>query len=327
MKYLKRAAELLRLDERKYSFLVSDENVENGMFLDFERESKDKILEYLVQFNFCTARNAKKMNLERIKNSIEILNFILNIKESQDYLNSVINGNDINDIPEIYELHHTKKRKISNSVFSEGIGMINNTQSCFIISSLQMLFHLEHYMEKLFYKNLVEDLDPIEEELKNIFAKSQEENCKPIDIKQFENIIMNRNEMQSFFCNGKTVQSDASEFLQEIHKLLKPDYKNLFQIPAFDEFLSEFLFDVKLDNIAAYGLNNEIMKSFSKENLNKNSELAPILLIRLPKMDNIERNKKIDIPQFLDINGIQFELKSAICHTGNDLIFQIIQIF
>jgi len=321
MKLLKRAAELLNLDEDKYAFLISDENVENGIFFNSEKESKEKILEYLIQFNICTLKVAKKLNSQQIKSNLTKLNNILKIKESQNYLISTINGADINDVPTIYELHPTKKVKIVTSLFNEGKGMINSAQSCFIISSLQMLFHLDTYIEKLLYENIIDNLNPVEEELKHIFSHSQYTSNVPIDIKSFESLIMKQKEMQLFFKNGKTKQTDASEFLQKLHNLLKQDYKNLFQAPVFDKFLSEIFLDVNFENVNTYGLDNEIMKSLSSENLNQGSNISPILLIRLPRMEASEKNKNIKIPQIIDINGTQFEFKSAICHTGNTFNF------
>lgn len=321
MKLLKRAAELLKLDEDKYTFLISDENVENGIFFNSEKESREKILEYLIEFNICTLKVAKKLNSQQIKSNLTKLNNILKIKESQNYLISTINGADINDVPTIYELHPTKKVKIVTSLFNEGKGMINSAQSCFIISSLQMLFHLDTYIEKLLYENIIDNLNPVEEKLKLIFAQSQDTNNVPIDIKVFEALIIKEKEIQPFFENGKTKQTDASEFLQKLHNLLKQDYKNLFQAPVFDKFLSEIFLDVNFENVNTYGLDNEIMKSLSSENLNQGSNISPILLIRLPRMEASEKNKNIKIPQIIDINGTQFEFKSAICHTGNTFNF------
>ena len=315
MKHLKRAAELLTSDEDKYSFLISNENVDKGVFINTEREPKNSILEHLVKLNFCTLKSAKKLNEQQIKNQLIRLNNIFKISETQQYLNSVINGADINDLPKIYELHPAKKTKNNTSLFSEGTGMINSANSCFMISSLQMLFHLEAYMEKLFYMNYTEDLNSIEEEIRNIFAQSQENEA--VDIKQFEALIMKENGIKHFFQNGKSKQSDAGEFLQNIHKLLNEDYKKLFEAPLPNEFLSEIFLDINFENIAKNGLDEEIEKSITNEHLNQGDKLSPILLIRLPRMDDSEKDKQIIVPQIVNIYGTKFELKSATCFYGN----------
>ena len=318
---MQRAAELLKLHEEEYSFLILEDNVEKGIFLDFDNDPKEKILECLVQLNFCSVRNSKKMSNEKMKKNVDLLNYILSIKESQDFLNSVLDGVDVNDVPKFYELHQKKRMKADKSIFHEGRGIINNSQSCFIISALQMLFHLETYIEELIYRNFTEGLNQIEEEMKHIFAESQETSNNPISIKTFESLLMKEDEMRHFFVNGKSIQSDSSEFLQILHHLIKNEYKQLFQAPEIDAFLSEIFLDINFENIALNGFNKAVLNSFTSKNNNPESNESSILLIRLPRMEVSERNKKIKVPQYMDINGIQFEFKSAICHTGNILSF------
>lgn len=304
--------------------MIDSKNVEKRIFVEYNKELRSRMENLMVEMKFSNSlQNAKKLNEKALKDNIVKINSILNREESQKYLITVLNGGEINMIPKTYELHQSKKLKVlpqkSRIEFNEGSSMINNGESCFIIVSLQLLFHLEFYVFQLseYEKTPETNKNIIETTLLETFCKSQDMN--EIRIDEIE-ILIKKYTPNKFVGNDqKIIHSDCPEFLKFLHTMIDNRLKDLFVVDS-NKINEDNLF-IQLDVVDILRNGNDLTKDLDQYLSHRAKDtLKPIILLKLNRMIGSKKKmdfSEIDIPDLISIASKKYELKSIICYLGN----------
>lgn len=282
---MERCGRLINANPKKFGFLLEkleavvtfDKNAENGLPL-------------LENLGFGTVANLNK-NKKQTMPHINFLNNLLIQPESVTYLNQCANVKDILQatLPKIFQsrIEAVKKKKLNpksplDSKNNE-VGFFREGNSCFIISSLQLLFHLDSFVSITISSQVDNErswMFTIQKILNEFLSKKNTVDPKIVVSKILIDEVMKefRND------NLAIIQSDVCEFIDVLLSQLPENIQDVF--PCFKNTASNHFLTFLIENLKNKQFSEIVEEVFMKSS-RKHDNMPQVLLLNIFRWINL----------------------------------------